>query len=167
MHARATTIQVYIDTSSLGINGQNWDLAFDLTDGNPASNSVSISSFAITGGALTGAAGYPMLTGNVTGNLSDAPGIVTLNDSSPVPMSFFNEYLDNANIGTLITFVLNLTDNKDSRPRTRHVRALFREPDHRRDAFQRRIPRAPTRSSSSASATTINRRSSAPRTPIA
>lgn len=111
---RATSIRIDINTGALGLNGQNWDLAFDLIDGNPATNSASISGFAITGGGLTGAAGYPMVLGNVTGNLSVAPGIVTLNDSVPTPMSFFNEYLDNANVGTLLSFVLDVSDNKDS-----------------------------------------------------
>ena len=53
MEAGASTIQIDIDTSALGISGQNWDLAFDLNGGNPQPNSASISSFAITGGALT------------------------------------------------------------------------------------------------------------------
>ena len=92
MQARAATIQFVIDTSSLGLSGQNWDLAFDLTDGNPQPNSATISGFSITGGALTGTPPFYPSSGNVTGDLSVAPGIVTLNDSSPVPGSFFNEY---------------------------------------------------------------------------
>ena len=112
---RATTIRIDIDTSALGLNGQNWDLAFDLTDGNTEPNSVKISDFSVTpvGAGLTGALGYPKTLGNVTGNLSVAPGIVTLDDSVPAA-SFFSEYLDNANIGTLISFVLEITDRKAS-----------------------------------------------------
>jgi hypothetical protein len=105
---RATTIRVDIDTNALGLNTQNWDLAFDLTDGNPEPNSVKISNF--TGAGLIGA---PTVTGNVTGDLSVAPGIVSLDDSVPAS-SFFNEYLHNANIGTLISFVLEITDRKAS-----------------------------------------------------
>jgi hypothetical protein len=109
----AVSIQIDVDTASLGLNGQNWDLAFDLIDGNPQDNSVMISGFAINGGTLTGAAGYPIMTGNVTGDLSIAPGIVTLNDNSPVPGSFFNEYLDNANLGSSITFLFEITGNQE------------------------------------------------------
>ena len=114
MQARATTIQISIDTNSLGLSGQNWDLAFDLTDGNPQPNSATISGFSITGGALTGTPPFYPSSGNVAGNLSVAPGIVTLNDFSPVPGSFFNEYSHNANLGSLLSFVLNITGNKDS-----------------------------------------------------
>ena len=110
---RATSIRIDIDTDALGLNTQNWDLAWDLNDGNPQPNSVQISNFSIVGGGLTGAANYPVTTGNVTGNLSVAPGIVTLDDSVPVPQ-FFNEYLDNADIGTLLSFMLELTDNFES-----------------------------------------------------
>ena len=111
----ASTIQIDIDTSALGLNGQNWDLAFDLIDGNTEPNSARISNFTMTGAGagLTGAAGYPTTQGNVTGNLSIAPGIVTLDDSVPAA-SLFNEYLDNANIGTLISFILETTDRKAS-----------------------------------------------------
>ena len=114
LQARATTVQIAIDTNSLGLNGQNWDLAFDLIDGNPQPNSVTISGFSITGGSLTNATPFYPSSGNVTGNLSVAPGIVTLNDFFPVPGSFFNEYSHNANLGSLISFVLDITGNKDS-----------------------------------------------------
>lgn len=114
MQARATTIQIDINTNSLGLSGQNWDLAFDLVDGNPQPNSATISGFSITGGSLTGAPTFYPSSGNVTGNLSVAPGIVTLNDFSPIPGSFFNEYGQNANLGSLITFFLEITGNMDS-----------------------------------------------------
>lgn len=112
MEAGATAIQIDIDASSLGLNGQNWDLAFDLIDSNPQPNSASISSFSITGGALTATPTFWGNSGNVTGDLSVPPGIVTLDDSNP-GVSFFNEYTHNANIGSLITFVLDITGNKD------------------------------------------------------
>jgi len=105
---RATTIRVDINTNALGLNGQNWDLAFDLTDGNTEPNSVKISDF--SGAALIGA---PTTIGNVTGDLSVAPGVVTLDDSVPAA-SFFNEYLHNATLGTPISFVLEITDRKAS-----------------------------------------------------
>ena len=114
MQAPASTMQIAIDTTSLGLNGQNWDLAFDLIDGNPQPNSVTISGFSITGGLLTNATPFYPSSGNVTGDLSVAPGIVTLNDFSPVAGSFFNEYSHNANLGSLISFVLESTGNKDS-----------------------------------------------------
>jgi len=109
---RATAIRVDINTNALGLNGQNWDLAFDLTDGNPEPNSVEISNFTMTG-AGAGLTGAPTLIGNVTGDLSVAPGVVTLDDSVPAS-SFFNEYLHNANIGTLISFELEITDRQQS-----------------------------------------------------
>jgi hypothetical protein len=113
MQARATSIEIGIDTASLGLNGQNWDLAFDLNDGNPQPNSVAISSFAITGGSLTANPTFYGISGNVTGNLSIAPGVVTLNDYFPLP-SAFNEYTHNADLGSRITFVFEITGNKDS-----------------------------------------------------
>ena len=114
---RATLIQVDIDTGASGLNiaGQNWDLAFDLTDGgNTVTNSVTISGF--TGATLTGAAGYPMVSGNVTGTL---PGNVTLVDTA------FSEYLDNANLGTLLSFVLNITGNAPEQGAFPDAFALF------------------------------------------
>jgi len=108
----SNTIQIEIDTSALGISGQNWDLAFDLVDSNPQPNSASISGLTITGGALTATQTFWGNSGNFTGDLSIPPGIVTLDDSVP-GASFFNEYGHNANIGSLITFVLDITGNKD------------------------------------------------------
>jgi hypothetical protein len=117
MPASANSIQIEINTSALGINGQNWDLAFDLTKGNLdplQQNSATISGFAITGGSLTGNPTFWGNSGNVTGNLSVAPGVVTLNTYDPVDQSFFNEYTHNANLGSLITFDLVLTANTTS-----------------------------------------------------
>ena len=112
---RAAAIRIDIDTDVLGLNGTNWDLAFDLTDGgNTVANSVTISGF--TGATLTGAAGYPMVSGNVTGTL---PGNVTLVDTA------FSEYLDNANLGTLLSFVLNISDNAPDQGTFPDAFALF------------------------------------------
>lgn len=104
---RAATIRIDIDTDALGLNGSNWDLAFDLVDANPDPNSVKISSFTMAG-VGAGLSGAPATIGNVTGTLA---GTVTLDDSVPAP-SGFNEYLENANIGTLISFVLEITNNQ-------------------------------------------------------
>ena len=60
MEAGASTIQIDIDTNSLGLSGQNWDLAFDLIDSNPQPNSASISSFVHHG---RGAHRHPDLLG--------------------------------------------------------------------------------------------------------
>jgi hypothetical protein len=111
VHAHATMVQIEIDTDVLGLNGSNWDLAFDLVDGNPQPNSVAISSFAITVGALTSSSTFWGNSGNVTGDLSVPPGIVTLNDYDPVDPSGFNEYTHNANLGTAIAFVFDITGN--------------------------------------------------------
>lgn len=112
IQVRAASIQIEIDTASLGLNGQNWDLAFDLTGDNPQPNSVTISNFAVTGGSLTGNATFYPNTGNVSGDLANASG-VTLNDYSPDDPSFFNEYTHNADLGSLITFDLEITGNKE------------------------------------------------------
>ncbi len=113
MPAQAVSIQIDIDTAGLGLDGLDWDLAFDLIDGNPQPNAVTISGFAITGGGLTDAATFYPIWGNVTGDLSVPPGTVTLNDYSPA-QSFFNEYIHNAKLGTAIAFVLEFTGNMDS-----------------------------------------------------
>jgi len=63
---------------------------------------------------LTAAPTFYPTTGNVTGDLSVAPNVVTLNDFSPIPGSFFNEYGHNANLGSLLRFVLDITGNMDS-----------------------------------------------------
>lgn len=117
MQARAASVHIEIDTDSLGLNGQNWDLAFDLTGGNPQPNSVAISGFSIADGALTSATPYYPSSGNVIGDLSVSPGIVTLNDFPPVPPDppiILNEYSHNANLGTSIIFDFEITGNFES-----------------------------------------------------
>ena len=115
---RATTIQIDIDTGPLGLNlaGQSWDLAFDLTNGNPQPNTVTISNFTITGdpaAGLTADASYPKLEGEASGNLR-GNGIATLTaDATPPDPFVLNEYLDNAKLGTVLTFFLEITGNKD------------------------------------------------------
>ena len=107
MQARAASVQIEIDTASLGLKDGNWDLAFDFVDGDgdPQSNLATISGFAITGGSLTRPSPYPILSGDATGDLSTAPPLVILRDSA------FSEYLDNAKLGSLLTFVLEITEN--------------------------------------------------------
>jgi len=110
---RATSIRIDINTAALGLNGSNWDLAFDLTRGalETPTNTATVSGYAMTGGSLTGTPPLFPSSGNVTGNL---PGNVTLDTGDPINPSFFNEYNVNANLGSLISFVLDLTDNKTS-----------------------------------------------------
>ena len=110
---RANSIRIDIDTDALGLSGQNWDLAFDLVQGDVTQqfNAVSISSFGITGGSLTTNTPFFPSSGNFSGNLSVSPGVVTLNTFDPADPSFFNEYTHNANIGSSMTFILDLTEN--------------------------------------------------------
>jgi hypothetical protein len=106
--AHATLIQIDINTSFLA-PGTSVDLAFDFFDGGSPDNSVTISNFTITGGSPNGS---PTTTGNVTGDFSSPP--VTLNDSTPVANSFFNEYLQNATLGgsgSSLTFRFSITGN--------------------------------------------------------
>ena len=114
---RATTIRIDIDTNALNLNNQDWDLAFDLTNGNPQPNTVNISNFAITGDpgtGLTADPGYPVLTGEASGNLR-GNGIATLTADATPPNPFvLNEYLDHATLGVLLTFFLEITGNQDS-----------------------------------------------------
>jgi hypothetical protein len=92
----ATPIEITVDTSSL--NGTAGAFAFDLIDGGPPANSVTISNFT-TDGAL----GAPTPQGDVNGTL---PGTVTLGDSS-----FFNEYLQNITLGNTLHFEIDTTGN--------------------------------------------------------
>src|ERR1700730_5269138 len=75
--AHALPIQITIDTSSLA--GMNAALAFDLINGGPPANSMTISGFASNGTLGAGSS-----TGGVTGAF---PGTVTIMDTA-----FFNEY---------------------------------------------------------------------------
>ena len=84
--AYASLILVTVDTSALA--GTQADLAFDLIDGGPPPNTVTLSEFT-TGGTL----GASSSTGDVTGAF---PGVVTLADTS-----FFSEYLQNETLVNL------------------------------------------------------------------
>lgn|ERR1043166_7173299 len=93
----ASSIQVTVDTSSL--SGSSADLAFDLLDGGPPANSVTISSFASDGTLGSTIA----LTGDVTGTL---PGPVTIGDGSA-----FNEYFQDITLGNSLSFIFDTTGN--------------------------------------------------------
>jgi hypothetical protein len=93
--AYASPILVTVDTSALA--GTQADLAFDLIDGGPPPNTVTLSGFT-TDGTL----GASSSTGDVTGAF---PGTVTLADTS-----FFNEYLQNETLGTTFQFILDSTN---------------------------------------------------------
>jgi hypothetical protein len=94
--AYATPILVTVDTSAL--SGIVADLAFDLIDGGPPGNTVTISGFT-TNGTL----GASSSTGVVTGTF---PGAVTLADTS-----FFSEYLQQVTLGNSFSFVFDTTGN--------------------------------------------------------
>ena len=89
---------ISLDTSSL--TGTAANLAFDLIDGDGASNNVVTLTNFSTDGALGTASS---LGGPVTGAL---PGPVTIADGS-----FFNELLQPITLGTTISFTLDLTEN--------------------------------------------------------
>jgi hypothetical protein len=100
----AAPIEILVDTTSLA--GVSSDLAFDLLDGGPPSNTVVISGFA-TDGTL----GASTTLGDVSGAL---PGPVTLADTD-----FFNEYLQGLVLGTFISFTFEtsgLPPDADSSP---------------------------------------------------
>ncbi len=94
--AHALPIRVTVDTSSLA--GVNAALAFDLIDGGPPANSVTISSF-----ASDGTLGVASATSAVSGTF---PGIVTIADNE-----FFNEYLQFITLGTVFAFTFDTTGN--------------------------------------------------------
>ena len=118
---RATVIKIEIDTVALGLNPSNWDLTFDLTRGQALPNSATISGLAITGGSLTGNPTFYPNSGNVD---LTVPGQVTLSTFDPVD-SPFNEYNVNANLGSLITFFLDITNNKEPGALTPDAFAFF------------------------------------------
>jgi hypothetical protein len=95
--ASASPIQVTVDTSTLF--GLTADLAFDLVDGGPPPNSVTISSFT-SDGTLGSTI---VLTGDVTGTL---PGPVTIGDGS-----FVSEYRQDIKLGNSLSFILDTTGN--------------------------------------------------------
>ena len=92
----ASPIQITVDTSLLA--GTSADLAFDLTDGGPPANTVTISGFASNGTLVTASS-----SGDVTGVF---PGTVTIGDTG-----FFNEYLQSITLGSSLTFSFDTTGN--------------------------------------------------------
>lgn len=94
--AQANPIPMVIDTSSL--SGTSAQLAFDLIDGGPPGNTVTISAF-----SSDGTLGSFLLTGDASGSF---PGTVTLGDTS-----FFNEYLQNIVLGTTLSFTFGTMEN--------------------------------------------------------
>lgn len=96
--SRADSIfDIAIDTRPLA--GMNAQLAFDLTRGDGATNSISILGF--TTDATVGAA--TSMGGPAIGGL---PGATTLGDGE-----FFNELLQDLTLGDSISFRLSLTEN--------------------------------------------------------
>lgn len=91
----ANPFLVTVDTSALA--GTDADIAFDLIDGGPPANTITLSSF-----ATDGMVGGSSSTGDVSGAF---PGIVTIGDTT-----FFNEYLQNVILGTTFSFVLESTN---------------------------------------------------------
>ncbi len=92
--ATAAPITITVDTSSL--SGTSAQLAFDLVDGGPPANSVTISGFGtnVTLGASSS-------TGDVVGNF---PGSVVLSDTA-----FFNEYLQDITLGNTLSYTFDNT----------------------------------------------------------
>ena len=95
----AVPIDVLIDTTSL--SGSTGQMAFDFIDGDPASNTATISGFT-TDGTLV----FPATEdgGPISGTL---PGPVTIEDDS-----FFNELLQPITFGNTISFSVELTTNR-------------------------------------------------------
>ena len=93
--AGAVPIDVVVDTTLLA--GSAGTLAFDVLDGDPASNSATISNFS-TDGVLGASSAFG---GPVTGAL---PATVTIADGA-----FFNEYLQDIVLGTTLSFRVDLT----------------------------------------------------------
>lgn len=94
--AHADPITLTIDTPLL--SGMGAIFAFDLIDGGPPMNSVTI-----TGFASNGSLGSISTMGDVTGTLS---GVLTIGDSS-----FFNEYAQGIVLGSIISFTFEATNN--------------------------------------------------------
>lgn len=100
--ARATALQLTLDTAALA--GTAAHLAFDFIDGDSMAdnNTVVVSDF-----YTTGTLGNSRVIGGVTGTL--IPGPVKLTDSN-----FFNECLQALTLGDTIRFTLNLTGHRAS-----------------------------------------------------
>jgi hypothetical protein len=100
--AGAVPIDVIVDTTLL--SGTPATLAFDLLDGDPASNTATISDFSTDGALGTSSTSG----GPVSGAL---PGTVTIADGS-----FFNEYLQDITLGSMLSFRVDLTSFSTGSP---------------------------------------------------
>jgi len=100
----ASPIQVTVDTSSLSGLGI---LAFDLIDGGPPANSVTISSFASDGALGDACVTHDLVTCDPAPKLTDGSGIVTLGDS----IFAFTEYRQSITFGNAFSFVFDTTGN--------------------------------------------------------
>src|SRR5215470_2991920 len=94
MPASAASILVMVDTTALA--GMTADLAFDLVNGGPPANTITISKFT-TDGTL----GASSAKGSVTGAF---PASVVLSDAS-----FFSEYVQTETLGKTLSFVVDTT----------------------------------------------------------
>jgi hypothetical protein len=92
-----------LDTSPLigHVAGPN-TLEFQLTDGDSASNSITVSSFDFGGGS---AAGAPILVGGASGDLASQ---VDLQDTD-----FLNQFIQPFVPGSFLEFLVDLTTNSD------------------------------------------------------
>lgn len=98
--AHAAPIQVTVDTP--GLSGTLVSLAFDLIDGGPPSNSVTIYDF-----TSDGALGPASITHDfATVPAPDLTAPVTFDDSG-----FFNEYLQGITLGNSLSFRFDTTGN--------------------------------------------------------
>ena len=97
--ARADTMSYQVSINTTAYSGTAIDLAFDLIDGGPPSNSVTIGGFSSDGTLGTA----PAPSTGVSGNL---PSLVTLTDSV-----FFVELLQPLTAANGISFLLTLTGN--------------------------------------------------------
>jgi hypothetical protein len=95
---QASAAPIKVTVATTGLVGTNAAIAFDLIDGGPPPNSVTVTAFA-TDGTL----GSSQSTGSVTGTL---PGAVTLLDTG-----FFSEYLQFITLGNELSFVFDSTEN--------------------------------------------------------
>lgn len=96
--AAAAPFQVTVDTTPL--EGMTGHLAFDLIDGGPPANTITIYDFASDGMLLATSIAN---TGGAAGTL---PATVTLSDTD-----FFNEYLQAFKFGTILSFIFDSTGN--------------------------------------------------------
>lgn len=99
--ADSITFNVNVNTSSLIGNATGpFSLNFQMTNGNSASNSITISNFSFDSGAPAGGISY---IGGASGDLS---GTVSLNDTE-----FLNDFAQEFTPGSMLSFTLTLTTN--------------------------------------------------------